>query len=308
MSQRSDFLKLHLVIFLWGLTAAIGKEIDLSATQLVLIRSFLAATLLSALLGSRLQISPKLALALAANGALLGLHWVLFFLAVKIANVSICMVGMATVSFWTALLEPLMIRNRRFKVIQFALGAVVIGGVYLIYQTESQFHTGIFVALVAAIAATVFSIINGQLSDRADDDVIVMYEMAGSAAFCGTAILVAPMLSMDLASDRWWLSAEEWGWLAFLVVVCTVFAYRLYVSLLERLSVYTINFANNLEPIYGIVIGAVFYHDHENVGWGFYAGTTAIVAAVILQPRLARDEPQPSVLEESAADEPSPDT
>ncbi|MEL6110456.1 MAG: EamA family transporter [Planctomycetota bacterium] len=301
MSQRSDFLKLHLVIFLWGLTAAIGKEIDLSATQLVLIRSFLAAGLLSVLLDSRARISPKLALALAANGALLGLHWVLFFLAVKIANVSICMVGMATVSFWTALLEPLMIRKRRFKWVQFALGAVVIGGVYLIYQTESQFHTGIFVALMAAIAATVFSIINGQLSHRADDDVIVMYEMAGSAAFCGSAILVAPLFATDLSSDRWWLTLEEWGWLTFLVVVCTVFAYRLYVSLLERLSVYTINFANNLEPIYGIVIGAIFYHDHANVGWGFYTGTAAIVAAVILQPRLARDESQANASEEATS-------
>ncbi|MEO1524895.1 MAG: EamA family transporter [Planctomycetota bacterium] len=292
MAGRGDYLKLHLVIFLWGLTAAIGYMIDVSATQLVLIRSFLAASILCLMLGSRSRISPRLALALVANGALLGLHWVLFFLAVKIASVSICMIGMATVSFWTALLEPLMIRERRFQLNQFALGAVVIGGVYLIYQTESQFHTGIFVALMASIAATVFSIFNGRLSGRTEDDVIVMYEMAGSALFCGSAVLIAPVFGMDLASDRWLLTTMEWFWMAFLVVACTIFAYQLYVSLLKRLSVYSINFANNLEPIYGILLGSILFGDHRHVGWGFYVGTALIVVVVLLQPQLAREEPR----------------
>ena len=264
--------------------------IDLSATQLVLIRSFLAATLMAVMLGSRARIAPQVALALVANGAILGLHWVLFFLAVKIANVSICMIGMATVSFWTALLEPMMVRGRRFRVNQFVLGAIVIGGVYLIYRTESQFHTGILIALVASVAATVFSIINGQLSGRAEDDVIVMYEMGGSAIFCASAVLVAPLFSFDLASERWWPTLIEWLWIGFLVIACTIFAYKLYVSLLKKLSVYTINFANNLEPIYGILLGSLLFGDHKNVGWGFYAGTGLIVAAVILQPRFAREE------------------
>nr|WP_286177893.1 EamA family transporter [Rhodopirellula sp. JC639] len=270
-----------------------GKLIELSATQVVLYRSAAAAVILFALLPGRAAVSKPLAVALVANGMLVGAHWILFFLAVKVANVSICMIGMATTSFWTALLEPILIRKVRFQWGNLLLGCVVIAAVVWIYRTETRFHYGLLVALVGAIVATLFSIINGWFAGRVHPQSVVMYEMAGAALFCGAALVAASTFGFPLDSDRYLPESLEWLWLAILVLAGTVLAYQIYVRLLDRLSVFTINFANNLEPVYGISLGALIFGDHELLGSDFYVGTLVILAAVIVQPWLMKAESTP---------------
>jgi drug/metabolite transporter (DMT)-like permease len=276
------------VILLWGFTAVLGKLIDLSATQVVLIRSTLAAAILFTVLPGRAIIPGHLAVGLTVNGMVLGFHWLMFFLAVKVANVSICMIGMATISFWTAILEPILIRKVRFQWINLLLGCVVIVAVYWIFRSETQFTYGLLIALIGAILATVFSIINGLFAGKVDDQSIVMYEMAGAAIFCSMAVVVMNAFGIQLASDRWIPTPMEWLWFAILVLGGTLLAYQMYVQLLRRLSVFTINFANNLEPVYGITLGAIFFGDHRFLGSGFYVGTSVILAAVIAQPWLMK--------------------
>ncbi|HCL97408.1 MAG TPA: EamA family transporter, partial [Verrucomicrobiales bacterium] len=44
-------------------------------------------------------------------GVIIGLHWLCLFGAVKIANVSIALAGLATLSLFTAFTEPLLTRR-----------------------------------------------------------------------------------------------------------------------------------------------------------------------------------------------------
>ena len=293
MSQPRDYAKLHFVVLIWGFTAVLGKLIELSATQVVLYRSALAAAILFAVFPSRAAIPRRIGLMLIGNGTLIGLHWILFFLSVKIANVSICMIGMATTSFWTAILEPLIVRECRFRWINLLLGSVVFAAVYVIFQAETQFHTGLLVALIGAVVATVFSIFNGMIAGKVDEQSVVMYEMAGAAIFCSSTLAVSESLGWGFAADRWVPTAEEWLWLGLLVLAGTLFAYQMYVELLRRLSVFTINFANNLEPVYGITLGALFFGDHRYLGGQFYAGAVVILAAVLVQPFFADVDRRP---------------
>ncbi|MCA9140534.1 MAG: DMT family transporter [Planctomycetales bacterium] len=289
-----DYLKLHFVVVLWGFTAVLGKLIDLSATQVVLFRACASAAILFMVFPRRALIPKRLIVALIANGMLLGFHWMMFFLAVKIANVSICMIAMATISFWTALIEPILVRKVRFQWINLLLGLIVVDAVYWIYHSETQFHYGLVVALIGAILATLFSIANGLFAGKVDEQSIVMYEMAGAALFCFLALGVANLFGYQLGSDRWIPIQWEWLWLGILVFGGTLLAYYLYVELLRRLSVFTINFANNLEPVYGISLGALFFGDHHLLGSGFYAGTAVILVAVFVQPWLVKSESSPS--------------
>jgi len=284
-----DFLKLHVVVFLWGFTAVLGNLIELSATQVALYRSALSAVVLVVLIGRRSSIAPSLAFGLIANGMLLGFHWLLFFLAVKVANVSICMVGMATVSFWTALLEPMLVPRYGFQRINVVLGLVVMAAVYVIFRSETQFHAGLIVALGSALVASVFSIINGRFSGLTAERNIVMYEMTGAGIFCAVAVVGSGIVGYPLASPRWLPTPVEWACIGVLVLLCTIYAYLCYVELLKRLSVFTINFANNLEPVYGITLGALLFADQQHVGWGFTVGTLIILAAVVIQPMLTND-------------------
>jgi drug/metabolite transporter (DMT)-like permease len=283
-----DYFKLHFVIVLWGLTAVLGNLVDLSATQLVFYRSGLAAIVLAAVLRLRLKVSPRDAVMLFGNGMILGGHWILFFLAVKISSVSVCMIGMATVSFWTALLEPMLNARVAFKPINLMLGLIAACGVGLIYGSQPQFHAGIVVAVVSAWLACLFSIFNGRLFHRAPANVVVTYQMAGSALLCAIGLVISKARGWNLASEPWVPPEAQWIWITILVLVCTIYAYRVYVALLQRLSVFTINFANNLEPVYGIALGALLFQDHQDLTVSFYVGAAVIILSVMAQPWLSR--------------------
>ena len=43
MATRSDYLKLHFIVFLWGFSAILGKLVSLPAVEMVFYRSVLAA-------------------------------------------------------------------------------------------------------------------------------------------------------------------------------------------------------------------------------------------------------------------------
>ena len=286
--MKRDFLKLHLIIMLWGFTAILGKVIDMPALEVVLYRTTIAAACLLLMLRRAAGVSLGIAARLITTGAVIGLHWVLFFLSAKVANVSVCMVAMATISLWTALLEPLMLRGRRLRGLDVMFGVIVIGAVAFIFQSELRYSNGFLIGLGSAMAAAVFSIINGTFASHFHHRVIALYEMIGAALFCAIAIPISARLSSAGGEINLLPSAMDAALLFVLAIVCTVYAYSEYVELLKRLSVFTVNFANNLEPVYGMILGAVLLQDHRNVGPRFYLGATIIVSAVVCYPLLRR--------------------
>ena len=223
---------------------------------------------------------------LLANGLLLGLHWTTFFLAVHIANVSVCMIGMATSTLWTALLEPALVKERRYRAYEFVIGSVMVGAIALIAGGDFQYRFGLMIAIFSSGVATVFSIFNSRFTRQHHHYTIAMYQMAGALVFCvaGTVVMAAFRGSVPDLVPSW----KDAGLLFLLASICTVYAYSQYIELLKRLSVFTVHLAYNLEPVYGILLAAAFFKEHEQMGSTFYLGAAIILAAVITQPFIER--------------------
>lgn len=286
-----DYLKLHFLVLLWGFTAILGKLITLPALELVLYRSVLTVAGLYALLrlrGIPAGLSWRSRLVLAGTGLLIGLHWTLFFLSAKISNASVCLVALATTAFWTSLLEPLLVPGRKMKAYEILLGLTVLGAMAGIFGKGFQYWPGFLVGMAAAVAGTLFSVLNGRLAGHYQHQVIACYEMLGAGMFCGLSLLLSAWwfpnrVSLDLVP-----SWAEVVWLLLLSGVCTVYAYAEYVELLRRMSVFTISLAVNLEPVYGMILAALIFGEHEVLGGRFYAGALVILAAVAAHPFLER--------------------
>jgi len=277
-----DHFKLQFIIILWGFTAVLGALITLDAASLVLYRTAIAALVLILWQGRKLVLAPKLAVQFTLTGFIIGAHWTTFFLAVKVANVSICMVGIATLSLWTALIEPLMIKRRRFRPIDLILSIVVGLGVTVIFISEVEFSFGILIALLSALLAAIFSVVNCFHISKAGHLVITTYEMAGAALFC--AIYIA-FFDRQASLQP---TGNDWLWLVILSVFCTVIAFSQYVELLKRLPVFTMNFASNLEPVYGILLAALVLHDYRSLNPGFYLGAAIIIVSMLAYPILRK--------------------
>jgi drug/metabolite transporter (DMT)-like permease len=69
---------------------------------------------------------------------------------------------------------------------------------------------------------------------------------------------------------------------------CSVYAYSVAINLTRKLSVFFIQLALNLEPVYGITLALIVFGDKEVMGWKFYAGTIIIISAVAIYPFLKK--------------------
>jgi drug/metabolite transporter (DMT)-like permease len=297
-------LQLHALVALFATTAILGRLISLPATQLVVCRTGLAT--LGAMILAAFVLKRKLVLpvrqcgALLGIGAIVGLHWMCFFGAIRLANVSVCLTGLATISFFTAFTEP-WFEKRPICRREVGLGVLVLAGLLMVAGFESGYAAGLMLALCGAFLAAVFPVLNrhwvGQ--QRLDPIVMIFWEMLG-ACVCGLVLL--PWLGGDSGyAGLFQWRGLDWLWLLILAWVCTVFAHGFHIHLLRYLSAYTSNLAINIEPIYGMAAAALLFGEHRQLHPGFFLGAGTIVVANLLhavlgnrKSALLRPEPQMS--------------
>lgn len=233
----------------------------------------------------KLWLGKKTVAQLMGIGLLIGIHWLCLFGAVKIANVSIALAGLATLSLFTAFVEPLLNR-RRVQGYEVILGLLVLGGIVLIAGTQGAYLLGLSLAILSALLAAFFMVFNKNMVIAGVGTMVMVYwEMMAAAAICYVAI---PFFDPHGFSAMVFSSPMDWLWLALLAFVCTVFAQDLINRLLRKISAYKLNLAANFEPVYGIIAAAFIFGEHEELQLTFYLGALTILLANFLQPRLQK--------------------
>ena len=280
--KTENYFELHFIVVLFGFTAILGKLITISAIEVVFYRTLLACGglfIVLTLLQKDLRITKIDALKLLGTGFIVAFHWLLFFASARVSNVSISLVGLATATFWVAILQPITDRSK-ISFLEIGLGLVVIFGLFLIFQTELNHWLGIFLSIVTAFFQAVFSIINSKFTKRHHSLIITFYEMMGACFFSILFIGLYWYIQPTAIPKNFMPSAKDLFWLFILAVVCTVYAYSAIVRLLQNITAFSVNLAINLEPIYGIILAYLIFGESEKMSFNFYAGTTIICLAV----------------------------
>ena len=211
------------------------------------------------------------------TGFLIAAHWICFFEAIKQSNVSVTLAALASASLFTSLLEPLFFK-RRIQHYELLLGLLVLLGLYFIFQFEANISLGLGLGILAAILASLFTVINGLLIKQYDSVRISFYELFGGVIAISMYFLIRnPNLFPDFN-----IGLPDGFYLLILGVICTAFAFVASVKVMEELTPFTVSLSVNLEPVYGIILAILFFGDTEKMSSGFYLGTTMILAALFL--------------------------
>ncbi len=288
MATLTDYLKLHFIVLLWGFTAVAGLLISIPATEMVFYRTLLAALGMMAWLAWRresMQVSRKDFFYLLGIGGIVGIHWLTFFASARVSNASVSLVGFATNSLWAAVLEPLAGRQN-IKRLELLLGLLVLAGLYIIFSFNFQYPLGLALGIVSGFTAAAFSVMNARLVKRISPERITLYEMWGAWL---AIVLFLPLYQQLWAANnslRLVPAPSDWFYIIFLAWGCSLYAYAAAIHLMKKLSVFYIQLALNLEPVYGIILALLIFGEKEKMGWNFYLGTVIIAAAVLLYPRL----------------------
>ncbi len=278
--KSANLLLLHFIVFIWGFTGILGKEITLHALPLVGWRTFIAAVAIAlfALWRKRsLRASPRVLAQFAGVGLLTAAHWICFFTSIKVANVSVALAVISTTAFFVALVSPI-INHGKFQWYELILGVIVIFGLTLIFKFESQYTLGILFALAASLLAAVFSSLNANLVKKYKSTLIGFWEMV--FAFIGVSIFLGWMYHGDYIALI--PSARDFYLLVVLGVVCTGFAFIAGIEVMKVLSPFTCALTINMEPIYTIAFALLIYGESEYMSPQFYLGAVVILSTLFL--------------------------
>ena len=278
---NKNLIVLHLTVFVWGFTGILGKLITVSAVQLVWYRVLIACVslLIYFKLGKiNIRVDTKTLLKMAATGALVGGHWILFFASIKLSTVPVTLVCLSSITLFTAIFEPLINKTTISK-LEILAGLFIIAGIVLIFKFETQYTKGIIAGLVSAVFASLFSIINSRLVKKNDAPVIAFYELSGAFVWISLYLLFTNGYNNKLL-----LKPADLSYLLLLGTVCTSLAYVAGVSVMRTLSAFRVALITNLEPVYGILMSFIFFGDMNKMTTGFWVGAVLILSTIFLYP------------------------
>ena len=280
--MKAPLIKLHLAVFLWGFTGVLGRLISLNEGLLVWYRILITIITLFIILwrqGGLVRLPRKMMLQLFGIGGIVALHWVFFYGAIKVSNISITLICLSSSGLITALLEPFIVGSK-FSFREVALSLMGIVGIYLIFHFDSKFQKGIIVAMIATALSVTFSVLNKRLVNNVPPKTIILYELTGGWLLL---TLLMPLYLRIFPPLSLFPSTLDWGWLLLLSWVCTVLAMDLSLQALRHMSVFTQNLTLNLEPVYGIILAFIVFKENKNLNASFYVGFGLIALSVAFQ-------------------------
>lgn len=279
-NRIKNYLLLHLIVFIWGFTAILGALITIDSIPLVFFRMGLAVLFISLYFifkKKSFYIDKKGLIKFLFTGIIIALHWIFFFKAIKVSNVSVALVTMSTGAFFTSLIEPVFFK-RRVKTLEIVLGLIVIGGLYIIFNFESQYKLGIIYALISSFLGALFAVLNGLFIKKYDADRISLYQLLFGTLFITIYLLATNSFSLGFFN----LPKMDWVYLFILSSICTAYAFIASVQIMKYLSPYTVMLTINLEPVYAIILALFIFGDKEKMNPEFYLGAGIVLGVVLL--------------------------
>lgn len=279
-SKLASYLNLHIIVFIWGFTAILGALISIQADALVWYRMLLAAFFLFLFIlfkKQSFQIPIRDFFKLIFVGLLIALHWVFFFKAIQVSNVSITLAVFSLGAFFASILEPIFY-GRKILWYEVFFGLIITAGLALILKVEINYFEGMIYALISVIIGVLFTLMNGKLIEKHEPSVITFYEFLAGVFF----ITIYFLFDNKFTSEFFVLTSSDWILLFVLSSICTAYAFTASVKVMQKLSPYTVMLTTSLEPVYGIILAFFILGEKEKMSIEFYFGAVLIVITVVL--------------------------
>lgn len=286
----------------WGSTYLVAKFLVTDETVLAMLAVRMSATAL--VLGGLLMLLRKrLTRAAVRVGVILGalLSTVFVFETFGIAMTSATNAGViiSVTIIFTPVLEAIVGRRRLGALFYFA-GLLAVAGVYFLATGGgfTGFGVGDILILLAALARAVHVLGMHRLSGGRQIDSLVLTFV--QMLTCGAVFL---LLSSVWGQPSWHyfsaMDADAMVWMAYLVVVCTVFPFFIQMWAVRRTSPTRVSLLLGTEPVWAALIGVTIAGDR--LGPAGILGVGLVLVGTMWGQRLELRAPRVLVKREDAA-------
>jgi len=245
------------VAVLFGATGVLGELITAEPAFITWGRAVFAVLAL-AVFGRLLLAQPRLSVlrhgcwvALLCSGAVLALHWVTFFISVKVGGIAIATLGFASFPAFITLIEWGLLREAVTRAEWVRLWLVSLGLLLITpsFELSNLGTEGLLWGLLSGASFGVLAVLNRRYLSAVN--AFAVAGLQNTVVF----LLLSPWVLGSL--DQ--ISLANWLWVAALGVLCTGLAHFLFVLSLRHLPARSAGLVVALEPIYAIAFAWWFF-------------------------------------------------
>jgi drug/metabolite transporter (DMT)-like permease len=204
------------------------------------------------------------------SGAILGIHWVCFFQGIRVSSVAVGMIAAFTFPVITAVVEPIVFRERMRRRTLVAASVVMVGVALLALEPSQGGNT--LLGIGFGLTASTLFVARNLVSRRAVEVVGGVRAMAVQVAVAG--VLLAPFLARLDALP----TGPQWVGLLYLGIVPTAITHTLFIRSFKHFSIATASVITTLQLGYGPVYAWLVMD--EVPGWPVLVGGTIVLGAV----------------------------
>lgn len=291
--RRVALLYVNIATICFGLAGVLGKASGLPAPLITLGRVVFAGVALALWVGRRrVSLRPQsrrdLAL-LIAQGLILAFHWTVFFQSIAVSSVAIGLLAYSSFPLFTALLEPLLLRQRPHAA-EVAAALLIVPGVYLLVprlDLSDRATQGVLWGLLAGASFALLSVVNRGLTRRYPSVTISLYQDGVAALALLPTLALAPLGGL--------LSWRALLILLTLGLLCTALAHTLFIAGLRAVTAQLASVIAALEPVWGVVFAWLLLSEVPTgrtlLGGALIVAATLIPGLAPLALRLGRRRP-----------------
>lgn len=258
---RSKLMNLSAML-IFGTIAIFVRNIELTSKEIAVLRGVIGSIfLLGVMLFSKEKTSfsaiKKNLSILVLSGLGVGANWIFLFEAYKYTTVSIATLSYYCAPIFVTIMAPIILKEK-ISLIKFLCVCTAMVGMLCIVGTnkgsigEGYNHfLGITYGLAAAVGYASVILMNKFIKGLKGVETTVT-----QLAFA--SILLLPYVIITSGFDFSKMTGISWGYMIFLGIVHTGFAYALYFSSLKELKGQTIAVLSYIDPITAVLISALF--------------------------------------------------
>lgn len=261
MTHRQALLSIHVSAVLFGLTGIFGELIQADAVAITAGRAGFACLALYAFM--RLQgqhamrgVGMRQLTTLLAAAVMLAVHWITFFIAVKVGGVAIATLGFASFPAFITLFERFVLKDAVSTAEWIILGLVTFGLLLVTpsFDFRDQATIGLGWAVLSGLTFSLFTLINRRAARELSAQQAAYWEnlfvLLLTLPFAGSALLHIDALNLF--------------WIFLLGVFCTGLSHYLMVASLGVLNARSAGIVIALEPVYAIAFAAVLFAQYPS--------------------------------------------
>ena len=271
--QKKQYLKnlvqLNFAVLIISTSGTLGRYIDLSVPMIIFLRAFIGGFYLYIFCKWKklsFKINVKDYKTIFFSGVLMGMHWITYFISLKLSSVAIGMLSVFTYPIITSFLEPIMLSNK-FKKSNLLLGLMVLIGIYFLAPEISMKNDQFIAVGFGVISALCYSIRNIYMKAKSSEyeaSILMVYQL----------IIVSVLLSpVFYFYDVKCLGASLPAILT-LALLTTAIGHTFFVHSFRNFTISAASIISGVQPIYGIIIGMIVL--------GEYPGVKTIIGGAII--------------------------